>query len=91
MIRFDRRARVEFSQRFIVTALISQQTRAIVTDHDPLRRVHLQHSIQTAQRPLVIAVQTRHHRAHKMHAGVVGRFAPQLVGRRARLGLLAAR
>src|SRR6266496_4276519 len=48
MIRFDRGSLVQFGERFVISLLISEQTRAVVTDDDALCRIQANHAIKTA-------------------------------------------
>ena len=91
MIRFHRCAGAQFGKCLIESAEVSQDARAVVANHYALVRIQLQHSIQTAQSFVVIAIQPRDHAAHEMHARIVGRLALQLVNRRAGFRFFAAR
>ena len=91
MIRFDRGALIKFGERVIVSSLISENARAIVTGHNSFGRIQSRHALITTQRFLVIAIKPGQHTAHKVNSDVVGRFASQLLRGVAGFLFLAAR
>ena len=80
VIRFDLCSFIKFSQGVCVSCLIHENARAIVADDDPLSRIQTGHSIKTAQRFFVVAIQSRQHGAGKVHTNVIRSFVSQFLG-----------
>src|SRR5439155_26677485 len=90
MIRFEHGALIEFRHRFIVTALIKKDARAVVAGDDALSGIQSRHTLKAPQRLVVIAVEPSHNATGEMNTWIVGRFASKLLGHFARALLFTA-
>ena len=89
--RLNRGAGAYFGERFIKPGEVGENARAVVANDDALIRIEFQHSIQTSQRFVVIAIQPGDDGPHKVHARIVRSFASQFINRRPGFSFLAAR
>src|SRR6185369_5470788 len=89
MFRFQRRPLIKLPQSLVVLLLIHEDARAIVTGHDTLTRIQPDHTIETAKRLLVIAVETSHDGPHKLHTRIVRILITQRLDLGARLLFLS--
>src|SRR5215213_647948 len=89
MFWLDLRALIKLANRLFILALIHEDPCAIVTCQHLFTWIQPYHTIETAQRLFVIAVEPCDHASHKLHTRIVRIFVAQRIDCLARLLLLS--